>query len=100
MRNVGLTNALNLKFEVDHVSAVKNGGKETANNMQILIKAHNAGKGTSKWRRFKSHEQIDYIKAVVKVQSILAKTNNIKLEKDFIDRIIKDLENIFDGNID
>ncbi len=95
-----LKTSVGLNFEVDHAVPRKNGGKENPDNMQILTKAHNTHKGTSKWSRFKIHEQIEYIKAVIKVESILAKKRNTKIDNAFIERIIKDIENTFDENID
>ena len=79
-----------LDFEVDHAKALLNpseAGSHHPDNMQLLIKAHNAKKNKKNWERFTFEEQKVYIEQVVALQSTIAS----RLEIEFDDRVLEDL---------
>lgn len=90
-----LSKELHINFELEHAAPLKGGGKDNPNNMQILIKAHNGKKSTSKWTRFTLEEQIDYIRALIDIQKNLEKKMGVKLNDKIIEMVIANLRNIF-----
>ena len=70
-----------IDFEVDHATALLNpteSGKHHPDNLQLLIKAHNGKKNKKNWKRFTIDEQIEYIKHVVALQTLIADRLSVK----------------------
>jgi len=71
-----LNKFFSLDFEVDHALALLNtsqAGKHHPDNLQLLIKAHNGKKNKKNWERFNIDEQIEYIKHVIALQTLIAR---------------------------
>ena len=93
-----LKSFFNLDFEMEHAKAILNGqdpGHHHPDNIQILLKSHNRMKGNSNWERFTIDEQIEYIKAVVRVQKLVSKRMGIDLEEDVVKAIIERLRLVY-----
>lgn len=87
-----------LDFEVDHAMAILNPdapGKHHPDNLQILTKAHNGKKNKSNWTRFSIDEQIEYIEAVIRLQTIVAPKFGIELESKVFENLMTRLREIF-----
>jgi len=85
-------------FEVDHSQALlnpDNPGRHHPDNLQILLKNHNRTKNSSNWERFSFDEQVEYIKAVIRFQSIVAKKMGVDIDERVIDSIIERLRLVF-----
>jgi len=70
-----LNKFFSIDFEVDHATALLNpteSGKHHPDNLQLLIKAHNGKKNKKNWKRFTIDEQIEYIKNVLALQTLIA----------------------------
>lgn len=96
---VGVLNSyFRLDFEVDHSQAILhslNPGKHHPDNLQLLIKSHNRMKSNSNWERFTLEEQIDYIRTVIKVQTIVARKMEVDLDEKVIDSLVERLRLVF-----
>jgi hypothetical protein len=71
-----------LSFEVDHAKSLLNQadpGPHHPDNLQLLLKAHNGMKNNHNWERFSVEEQIEYIEAAIKMQSLIATRLKIEL---------------------
>ncbi len=93
-----LNSYFRLDFEVDHSQALlhsENPGKHHPDNLQLLIKSHNRMKSNSNWPRFSLDEQIEYIKTVIMLQSIVAKKMKVDLDDKVIDSIVERLRLVF-----
>ncbi len=89
-----------LDFEVDHSLAILGGeeqGKHHPDNLQLLTKAHNGRKNNSSWTRFSFDEQVEYIKAAVRLQKIVERKMNIQIDDSLIENIILRLKLVY-GN--
>ena len=100
MRSISslLNTFFRLDFEVDHAIAILNAetpGLHHPDNLQIIQKSHNRMKHSSNWQRFSIDEQIDYIRSVVRVQSIVAKKMDIDLDESVIESILVRLKMVF-----
>lgn len=87
-----------LDFEVDHAMAIlnpENPGKHHPDNLQILTKAHNGKKTKSNWTRFSIDEQIEYIEAVIRLQTIVAPKFGIELESKVLENLMSRLREVF-----
>lgn len=87
-----------MDFEVDHAKAIlnsENPGLHHPDNLQLILKSHNRTKSNSNWNRFTIDEQEEYIRAVVRVQSIVAKKMDVDLEESVIDSLIARLKMVF-----
>lgn len=87
-----------LDFEVDHAMAILNPdapGKHHPDNLQILTKAHNGKKNKYNWQRFSIEEQIEYIEAVIRLQTIVAPKFGIELESKVLESLMSRLREIF-----
>ena len=87
-----------LEFELDHAQALLNKdspGKHHPDNMQFLLKAHNAKKHNSNWKRFTLDEQIEYIQTVVKLQHLVADKLEIEEDDEVLNALLKRLSSIY-----
>jgi len=87
-----------LDFEVDHAMAIlnpENPGKHHPDNLQILTKAHNGKKNKYNWTRFSIDEQIEYIEAVIRLQTIVAPKFGIELESKVLESLMSRLREVF-----
>jgi len=93
-----LKSFFNLDFEFEHAKAILNreeAGNHHPDNIQLLLKSHNRMKNSNNWKRFTIDEQIEYIKAVVKVQELVSSRMGIQLEDDVIDSLIDRLKAVY-----
>jgi len=87
-----------LEFEVDHASALlnrENPGGHQPDNLQILLKAHNAKKNNDNWVRFSIDEQIDYIEGAIRIQGVVASRMGIEMEYEILESILERLRKVF-----
>jgi hypothetical protein len=87
-----------LDFEVDHAKALLNPsdpGPHHPNNLQLLLKAHNGKKNSGNWSRFTLSEQIDYLQAAIKLQTLVAPRMNIEVESSIIESLFGRLRAIY-----
>lgn len=87
-----------LDFEVDHAMAILNPdapGKHHPDNLQILTKAHNGKKNKSNWTRFSIDEQIAYIEAVIRLQTIVAPKFGIQMEDTVLGSLLERLKQVY-----
>lgn len=87
-----------LDFEVDHAKALLSNaepGNHHPDNFQLLLKAHNAKKNNDNWARFSLDEQIEYIKAAIKLQEIVAPRFKIDMEMVVLESLINRLRSIY-----
>ncbi len=87
-----------LEFELDHAEALLNSevqGGHHPDNLQFLQKAHNAKKSNKNWSRFTLEEQLDYIRAVVAVQSKVADRLGIKVDDSVLQDLLERLAKIY-----
>lgn len=87
-----------LDFEVDHAKALLNKedtGIHHPDNLQLLIKAHNAKKNKKNWKRFSFEEQKLYIEQVVALQMSIASRLEIELVDEVLDSLFVKLERIY-----
>jgi len=81
-------------FEVDHSTALLNqekAGTHHPDNLQLLTKAHNGKKNKKNWQRFTIDEQIDYIKHVIALQTLIATRLKINLVDNVLDSLLERL---------
>lgn len=86
-----LKSCFGLTFEVDHAHALlnsENQGPHHPANLQLLLKSHNGKKNNKNWDRFTIEEQLEYIDAAVKLQSIIAS----RLEVDMVNTVLESLK--------
>jgi len=87
-----------LDFEVDHAQAlfnVEQPGKHHPDNFQLILKAHNAKKNNNNWARFSLEEQINYIKAAIKLQRIVSSRFGIEMENEVLGSLIERIEKVY-----
>lgn len=89
-----------LDFEVDHATALlnpKTPGKHHPDNLQLLLKTHNAKKNASNWPRFSLAEQKQYIEAAITLQSLVAVRMNVEVVSSVKDSLLQRLEAVYGG---
>ena len=68
-------------------------GKHHPDNLQFLLKLHNAKKNNANWPRFSLEEQLNYIDSAIKLQKVvidrLGFENQTEVSDSLIDRISK-----------
>ena len=87
-----------MDFEFEHANALLNKeapGKHHPDNIQILLKSHNRMKNSDNWERFSLEEQVEYITATLKVQSIVSKRMGLNLDKEVLQKILDRLEAVY-----
>jgi len=87
-----------LDFEVDHAIALLNkeqGGKHHPDNLQLLLKAHNAKKNSKNWPRFSIEEQKAYLLSAIKLQGIVATRMGFDLNDSILDSLLERLEKVY-----
>ena len=87
-----------LDFEVDHAEALLNSeqpGKHHPDNMQLILKAHNAKKNNNNWQRFILEDQIRYIQSVIDTQGIVASRLEIEITPDVLGSLVERLEKVY-----
>lgn len=87
-----------LDFEVDHAAALLNGktpGKHHPDNLQLLLKAHNAKKHANNWPRFSFAEQKQYIEAAITLQTLVASRMNVEVETLVMASLLSRLEAVY-----
>lgn len=85
-------------FEVDHATALLNpteSGKHHPDNLQLLIKAHNGKKNKNNWKRFTTDEQIEYIKHVLALQTLIASRLGVSLVNDVLESLLERLAKVY-----
>ena len=93
-----LNRFFSLDFEVDHATALLNPtqqGSHHPDNLQLLIKAHNGKKNKKNWERFSIDEQIEYIKHVIALQTLIASRLDIALVDDVLDSLLERLQKVY-----
>jgi ribonuclease BN (tRNA processing enzyme) len=96
-----LNKFFSLDFEVDHALALLNpsqAGKHHPDNLQLLIKAHNGKKNKKNWERFSIDEQIEYIRHVIALQTLIASRLEIELIDDVLDSLLERLEKVYNAS--
>jgi len=86
------------EFEVDHAKALLNdeeAGRHHPDNLQLLLKAHNAKKNKKNWKRFSFEEQKQYIEQVVALQMTIASRLEIELVDEVLDSLFEKLQKIY-----
>lgn len=87
-----------LDFEVDHAAALLNSkapGKHHPDNLQLLLKAHNAKKYANNWPRFSFAEQKQYIEAAITLQTLVADRMDVEVETSVLTSLINRLEAVY-----
>jgi hypothetical protein len=69
--------------------------KQHPDNLQLLLKSYNRMKNNTNWDRFTLDEQIEYIKAAIKIQAIVDKKLKVDLDENVIGSIGERLRLIF-----
>lgn len=93
-----LNKFFSIDFEVDHATALLNpteSGKHHPDNLQLLIKAHNGKKNKKNWKRFTIDEQIEYIKHVIALQTLIANRLGVSLVNDVLESLIERLAKVY-----
>ena len=89
---------LELDFEVDHAKALLNPtdpGRHHPDNLQILLKSHNRMKSSKNWKRFTPDEQVNYLKKVIELHTLIADKANIKIDHAIADALFVRLKNVY-----
>jgi len=87
-----------LEFEIDHAQALLNPvlpGSHHPNNLQLLLKAHNAKKHNTSWVRFSIDEQIEYLLAAINMQKLISQRFSIHCDESIIESLLIRLRNIY-----
>ncbi|MES9901868.1 MAG: hypothetical protein ABW168_04180 [Sedimenticola sp.] len=87
-----------LEFEVDHANALLNKeqpGTHHPDNLQLILKAHNAKKNNCNWSRFSFEEQTKYIESVIETQSIVASRFGIEITAEVLGSLMERLEKVY-----
>ena len=93
-----LRSLFKLNFELEHAKALMNKGEPGSHhpdNLQIMTKHHNGSKNNQNWDRFSLDEQIDYIRAEVRLQKIVASRMGITIDESILDQIFERLKAVF-----
>ncbi|MEH6543584.1 MAG: hypothetical protein V7721_06535 [Porticoccaceae bacterium] len=87
-----------LDFEVDHSEALLNPaspGSHSADNLQLLLKAHNGKKNNKNWPRFSFEEQADYIEVAIKLQGLVSSRFGIEMEPQVLGSLLNRLKEVY-----
>jgi hypothetical protein len=87
-----------VRFELDHAKALGNKaepGNHHPDNLQILIKGHNAKKNDSNWKRFSFDEQIEYLRTMLRAYEIIANKNKLNIEEKIVELLIDRLRLVY-----
>lgn len=87
-----------LEFEVDHAKALlgkDQRGEHHPDNLQLLLKAHNAKKNNDNWERFSIEEQIRYIEASIQLQELVARRFDIDMESSVLGSLLERLKRVY-----
>ena len=87
-----------LDFEVDHATALLNAktlGKHHPDNLQLLLKAHNAKKHANNWPCFSFGEQKQYIEAAITLQTLVASRMSVEVETKVQASLLSRLEAVY-----
>jgi len=87
-----------IDFEVDHAEALLNDtkqGQHHPNNLQFLLKQHNAKKNKKSWKRFSFDEQVDYIKKTISLQSLVADKFDIEIDTKILESLLARLKEVY-----
>jgi len=87
-----------LDFEVDHAEALLNKdtpGKHHPDNLQLILKSHNAKKNNDNWPRFSFEEQKKYLVSVIETQQLIASRLDMEITGDVLDAILERLEKVY-----
>lgn len=93
-----LNKFFSVDFEVDHATALLNpteSGHHHPDNLQLLIKAHNGKKNKKNWKRFTIDEQIEYIKHVLALQTLIASRLGVSLVNDVLESLLERLGKVY-----
>ena len=93
-----LNKFFSVDFEVDHATALLNpteSGKHHPDNLQLLIKTHNGKKNKKNWKRFTIDEQIEYIKHVLALQTLIASRLGVSLVNDVLESLLERLGKVY-----
>ncbi len=85
-------------FEIEHAKAILNKsepGDHHPENIQILQRSHNRVKNSNNWERFTLVEQVEYIRAAVSIQKLVAKKMSIDIQEDVLEMLLERLSKIF-----
>lgn len=94
-----LNRFFSVDFEVDHAQALLNpndAGSHHPDNLQLLIKVHNGKKNKNNWKRFALDEQIEYIKHVIALQTLIASRLDVNLVDDVLDSLLERLQKVYE----
>jgi hypothetical protein len=87
-----------LSFEVDHAQALLNKeqpGAHHPDNLQLILKSHNAMKNNNTWPRFTLEEQTRYIESVIETQSIVASRLGVEMTTEVLSSLLERLRKIY-----
>ena len=87
-----------LDFELDHAKALLNGdapGSHHPDNLQFLLKQHNARKNNANWPRFSIDEQIHYIRAAVALQKTVMGQLGYEDQEDVLNSLLDRIANVY-----
>jgi hypothetical protein len=93
-----LRSLFRLNFELEHSKALMNPddpGTHHPDNLQVMTKHHNGSKNNQNWDRFSLEEQVDYIRAEVRLQKIVASRMGIIVDESILDQIFERLKAVF-----
>lgn len=93
-----LNKFFSVDFEVDHATALLNptkSGNHHPDNLQLLVKAHNGKKNKKNWERFTIDEQIEYIKHVLALQTLIASRLGVSLVNDVLKSLLERLGKVY-----
>lgn len=93
-----LNKFFSVDFDVDHATAILNpteSGNHHPDNLQLLIKAHNGKKNKKNWKRFTIDEQIEYIKHVIALQTLIASRLGVSLVNDVLESLLERLVKVY-----
>ena len=88
-----------LDFELDHASALLNEaapGRHHPDNLQFLLKLHNARKRNSNWPRFTLEEQLEYIRASVELQKLVMDRLELDGQTEVLEALLNRIALIYD----
>ncbi len=87
-----------LDFEVDHAQALLNKdrpGFHHPDNLQLILKSHNAKKNNDNWSRFTFEEQKQYLSTVIETQQLIASRLGVEITSDVLTAILERLEKVY-----
>ena len=87
-----------LDFELDHAAALlnpDNPGKHHPDNLQFLLKLHNAKKNNANWPRFSLGEQLSYINSAIELQKIVIDRLGLENQTEVLDSLIERISKVY-----